>query len=130
MIYAGIYGINNRLTLPDAADFNLFKAGGTRIKHIQRLPADFSSACKAAAESAFIKEHLPAAILDRLPQIHFFTARKEGAGKMHLEERAYSVLIASAAENFNAGLSSLLPCAQYSPALTVSSISAAKAGVC
>ena len=64
MIYAGIYGINNRLTLPDAADFNLFKAGGTRIKHIQRLPADFSSACKAAAESAFIKEHLPAAILD------------------------------------------------------------------
>ena len=45
---------------------------------------------------------------------------------MHLEERAYSVLIASAAENFNAGLSSLLPCAKYTPALTVSSISAAK----
>ena len=48
---------------------------------------------------------------------------------MHLEERAYSVLIASAAENFNAGLSSLLPCAKYSPALTVSSISAAKRAV-
>ncbi len=28
---------------------------------------------------------------------------------MHLEERAYSVLIASAAENFNAGLSSPAP---------------------
>lgn len=45
---------------------------------------------------------------------------------MCLEKRGYSVLIASAAENFNSALSALLPSANYSPVHIVSSISAAK----
>ena len=45
---------------------------------------------------------------------------------MCLEKWGYSVLIASAAENFNSALSALLPSANYSPVHIVSSISAAK----
>lgn len=45
---------------------------------------------------------------------------------MSLKERVYSVLIVSAAENFNNALSDLLPNAKYSPTHFVSNISAAK----
>lgn len=45
---------------------------------------------------------------------------------MELEKRVYSVLVVSAAENFNTALSALLPKTDYSPVHTVSGISAAK----
>lgn len=45
---------------------------------------------------------------------------------MGLEKRVYSVLVVSAAENFNTALSALLPEISYSPVHTVSSVSAAK----
>ena len=45
---------------------------------------------------------------------------------MSLKERVYSVLVVSAAENFNTALTALLPESRYSPIHTVSSISAAR----
>lgn len=45
---------------------------------------------------------------------------------MSLKERVYSVLLVSAAENFNAVLYELLPKSKYSPVYTVASVSAAK----
>ena len=45
---------------------------------------------------------------------------------MNLEERIYSVLIVSAAEQMNTALSSLLPESHYSPVKRVATISAAK----
>lgn len=45
---------------------------------------------------------------------------------MSLKERAYSVLIVSAAESFNTALSALLPESKYSFVYTAASISAAK----
>lgn len=45
---------------------------------------------------------------------------------MNLKERVYSVLIVSAAENFNSALSDLLPESTFSPVYTVSDVSAAK----
>lgn len=45
---------------------------------------------------------------------------------MSLEQRAYSVLIASASENFNSALSPLLPESAFSPVHTAASISAAQ----
>ncbi|MBQ8827845.1 MAG: response regulator [Clostridia bacterium] len=45
---------------------------------------------------------------------------------MGLKERVYSVLVVSAAENFNDALSSLLPESKYNPVHTVSCVSAAK----
>ena len=45
---------------------------------------------------------------------------------MSLKERVYSIMIVSAAENFNTALNTLLPESRYDPVHTVSSISAAK----
>ena len=64
MIYAGLYGIEYKLDLPAAADFNLYKAEEETLKNFKSLPLDLKSARQIAANSAFIKEHIPAAILD------------------------------------------------------------------
>lgn len=64
MIYAGLYGIENKLELPMVADFNLFQADAAETANFRQLPADLRTACKIAAGSDFIKEHLPADILD------------------------------------------------------------------
>lgn len=45
---------------------------------------------------------------------------------MDLKERAYSVLVVSAAEKFNISLQKLFPCFRYSPVRLEASISAAK----
>lgn len=64
MIYAGLYGIENKRELPPAADFNLYKAESGLLERFERLPESLEAACKAACESEFIKNHIPAAILD------------------------------------------------------------------
>lgn len=48
---------------------------------------------------------------------------------MGLREQVYSVLIVSAAENFNTAMSSMLPPASYRPIVAVSNIAAAKRAV-
>lgn len=64
MIYAGLYGIENKLDLPMVADLNLYKADAETLAKFKRLPESLADACRAAAGSDFIKAHLPAAILD------------------------------------------------------------------
>ena len=64
IIYAGLYGIRNRLALPVAADFNLFKANTKALDKYQRLPNTLDEARALAAQSAFIVEHIPETILD------------------------------------------------------------------
>ena len=64
IIYAGLYGIENKLELPMVADFNLFQADAAATANFRQLPANLRAACKVAADSDFIKEHLPADILD------------------------------------------------------------------
>lgn len=64
MIYAGIYGIQNKPELPPAADINLYKADEDTLSKFEKLPHDLKSACEIAAASDFIKEHIPAAVLD------------------------------------------------------------------
>lgn len=63
MIYAGLYGIQNKLDLPNAANINLYKADAQTLAIYKKLPEDLPSARQAAAASDFLKEHLPAAIL-------------------------------------------------------------------
>ena len=48
---------------------------------------------------------------------------------MSLKEQAYSVLVVSAAERFNAALATLLPESKHSPVCTVLNISAAKRAI-
>ncbi|MGI6095907.1 MAG: glutamine synthetase family protein [Lachnospiraceae bacterium] len=64
MIYAGLYGIEHKLELPTAAELNLYTAHAEILGKLKRLPQDLRSACMIASESAFIKQHVPAAILD------------------------------------------------------------------
>ena len=64
LIYAGLYGIENKLELPDAVDLNLYKAAPETLKNFKQLPKDLKSACAIAAKSDFIKKHIPDAILN------------------------------------------------------------------
>lgn len=64
IIYAGLYGIKNQLDMPKAADFNLFKAAETAMREYRRLPENRKDACDIAMQSAFIREHIPEAILE------------------------------------------------------------------
>ena len=64
IIYAALNGLENKLDLPEAANINLYKADAETLAKFKRLPSSLSDACKAAATSDFIKEHIPAAILD------------------------------------------------------------------
>lgn len=64
LIYAGLYGIQNKLDMPAAANINLYKADARTLANFRKLPEDLSSACKIAAASEFIQKHVPAAILD------------------------------------------------------------------
>lgn len=60
IIYAALYGIKHQLELPKAADINLYAI------HEQKyplLPATFEEAKEKATNSSFIKEHLPATLI-------------------------------------------------------------------
>ena len=64
MIYAGLDGLKHKLDLPPAANINLYKANDETLAKFKKLPENFSAACKVAAESEFIKAHVPAEILN------------------------------------------------------------------
>lgn len=64
MIYAGLYGLQNKLDMPEAADINLYKADAETLAKFRKLPEDLPSARRIAAASQFIKTHVPGAILD------------------------------------------------------------------
>lgn len=64
LIYASLYGIQNKLVLPAPADINLYKADAETLSNFRQLPDSLQAAAAAAADSNFIREHIPAAILD------------------------------------------------------------------
>jgi glutamine synthetase len=64
IIYASIHGIQNKLDLPPAADINLYKADNDTLSKFQKLPEALKTACNIAASSEFIKEHIPAPVLN------------------------------------------------------------------
>lgn len=64
LIYAGLYGIENKLTPPPAADINFFKADEHTLRGFRKLPTSFAEAVAVMQESAFIQEHIPAEIIE------------------------------------------------------------------
>lgn len=66
ILYAGLYGIRERLDLPMVADLNLYKAPPGILDRYGQLPGSLREARKLALESAFIRERLPACILNSL----------------------------------------------------------------
>lgn len=64
LIYAIMDGIQNKLELPPPSNINLYKADAATLAKFRQLPCDFKSAYALAANSLFIKEHIPDAILN------------------------------------------------------------------
>lgn len=64
LIYAAIYGIENKLELGAPADMNLYNADAKALSALRQLPYDLSLARSLARESAFVCEHTPSAIVD------------------------------------------------------------------
>ena len=59
LIYACLYGIENKLELPKASDTNLYTADEATKAKFKTLPKTLDDAKKVAASSDFIKECLP-----------------------------------------------------------------------
>lgn len=64
IIYAGLYGLQNKLEMPAVADINLYKADSDTLAKYQKLPQNLDEARKIAAKSGFIKAHVPSAITE------------------------------------------------------------------
>ncbi len=64
MIYAALDGLANNTPLPAPSDVNFFKLSAETLAQYQKLPASLHDACKAAAESAFVRAHIPSRVLD------------------------------------------------------------------
>ena len=64
MIYAGLYGIENKLDLPMVSDINLYKADEQTLSKFKKLPMSLDEARRIAMQSDFIKAHIPDAIID------------------------------------------------------------------
>ncbi len=64
LIHAGLDGIEAQLPLPPSADLNLFTAPEEILKQYERLPATLQEANAAARDSAFIRRHVPEAIIN------------------------------------------------------------------
>ncbi len=63
LIYAGLYGLRNKLDLPRPANFNLYTADAQTLAGFQKLPGSLGEARQAAAASGFIKARVPEEIL-------------------------------------------------------------------
>ena len=63
IIYAGLYGIQNKLDLPPVSDINLYKADEITTRQYQKLPDSLAEAKAAALKSTFIAKHLPESII-------------------------------------------------------------------
>ena len=64
LIYASLDGIQRDLPLPPSADFNTFLAAAPLLEGFQRLPASLAEAIGIAENSDFIREKLPAEVVD------------------------------------------------------------------
>lgn len=64
LIYAGIYGVEKKLSPPSPADINLYTAAPDVLARFPRLPVSLREASELAASSSFIRQHLPEAVID------------------------------------------------------------------
>lgn len=64
LIHAGLYGINNRLALPDPVNENLQNADPEIIRNLRKLPGTLKEAASLANSSSFVKSLIPQSIID------------------------------------------------------------------
>ena len=64
LIYAGLYGIENKIDLPQVSDLNLFTADEVTVKQYKKLPESLTEAKEIASNSEFIIKNLPESIIN------------------------------------------------------------------
>ncbi len=64
LIGACLEGVEKQLPLPEPVNLNLFRASEETLRRFERLPATLQEASELAAGSAFLREHIPAQILE------------------------------------------------------------------
>ena len=64
LIWAGLSGIRENITLPEASNVNLFTAASKDLEQLETLPLSLSAAVKQAHASPFIQSHLPKSLID------------------------------------------------------------------
>lgn len=64
LIYAGIYGVEEKLTPPAPADINLYAAAPDVLACFSKLPMSLGEASEIASSSDFIRRHLPEAVIE------------------------------------------------------------------
>ncbi len=64
LIYAGLSGLEEGLSAPEAVKVNLYRAGTRELKGLGTLPASLKAAGEDAAGSAFIRKYIPDGILE------------------------------------------------------------------
>lgn len=64
LIRAGLYGIENKIKLPEPVNINLYKADENTLKKLDKLPDSLAEAKIMASSDEFIKKYIPKEILD------------------------------------------------------------------
>ena len=63
LIEAGLYGIENRIVIPENKNIDLFKADKSEVSDLKMLSNGCRDAAKQAGGSAFVKEILPEGLI-------------------------------------------------------------------
>ena len=64
LIWAGLAGIQEGTSLPEASNVNLFTAASKDLERLETLPLSLSGAVKQTYASSFIQNHLPQSLID------------------------------------------------------------------
>ncbi len=63
LLYAGLYGIENKLYMPPAAEINFFTADQDTTSQYKKLPDTLTEAKALAGQSKFVAAHMPEPII-------------------------------------------------------------------
>ena len=63
LIYASLYGIKNKLSLPAATDVNLYHISSEVMASLRKLPVSLYEAATLTMSSSFVKAYLPEAVI-------------------------------------------------------------------
>ena len=64
IIRACLYGIENGVELPSEADFNVYTAAPAQLSGFKKLPSSLAEAYTLAAGSEFIRQYIPASVIE------------------------------------------------------------------
>lgn len=64
LIYAALYGIDEKPTLQKASEEDLFEADSKSLSRLKPLPSSLTEAQTKAKNSLFVREHLPMKVID------------------------------------------------------------------